>query len=94
MTIKLVKGTHVKEVSIGFSWKSLLFGIFYPMARNDFKGALMQFLLCFFTLGAAWCVIPFVYNKRFISRLLEDGYKPVDTKSKDYVSRKLNQVFE
>ena len=94
MTIKLVKGTVVKEVSTGFSWKSLLFGIFYPMARNDFKGALLQFLLCFFTFGLAWCVIPFVYNKRFISRLLEDGYKPHDTKARNYVSYKLNQVFE
>lgn len=79
--IRLHKNNTVKKVSTGFSWKSLMFGVFYPMSRGDYKGMLIQFAICFITHGAAWLIIPFTYNRVYIKRLLRKGYKPKDSKS-------------
>tara|TARA_R110002012_G_scaffold304325_1_gene507756 strand:- start:2119 stop:2400 length:282 start_codon:yes stop_codon:yes gene_type:complete len=89
MAIYLEKNGVQKKVSTGFSWKSLFFGLFYTIARGDMKGFFLQFGLMIVTGGLHWFVLPFVYNTRFIKRLLIDGYKPKDNKAKNYLIKKI-----
>lgn len=88
MSIVLIKNGIKKRVATGFSWKSLLFGCLYAIARGDIKGFILQLGLAIITFGLNWFITPFIYNKRFIKRLIEDGYKPFDDNAKDYLIRK------
>lgn len=87
--ITLEKNGLRKRVSTGYSFKSLFFGVFYPIARGDMKGVINQVLLVVLTGGLCWLIIPFNYNRRYLKRLIEDGYKPSNDKANKYLKRKL-----
>ena len=72
--ITIEKNGISKKISKGYSWKSLLFGCFYPAARGDFKGLITQLILCMFTGGLSWLVTPFVYNRIYLERMVNDGW--------------------
>lgn len=89
MSITLEKNGLQKRIATGYSFKNFCFGCLYPLATGDYKGAGIQFALATITFGASWIVTPFVYNRIRLKRLIEDGYKPFDTKTKDYLIKKL-----
>lgn len=72
--ITLEKNGLTKKVSTGFSWKLLMFGVFYPFFRGDFKGFLVQLIMCFITIGFSWLVSPFFYNKNYVKRMIDKGW--------------------
>ena len=92
--ISLQKNGLTKKVSTGYSWKSLFFGCLYPLCIGDFKGAFRHFIYCSVTFGLSWLFTPFFYNSKKIKGLIEDGYKPKDKKSEDYLTRKFNYTVE
>ena len=81
----LKKNGVEKKVATGYSWKSLFFGIFYPIVRGDMEGCLYQFLLAFFTFSLSWFIVPFNYNRRYLKRLKADGWKFRDGYYEDYL---------
>lgn len=92
--ITLTKNRLAKNVSTGFSWKSLCFGILYPIARGDFKGMWIQLLLASLTIGFSALVVPFTYNKAYIKRLLDKGYEPHDQKSETWLINNLSYTIK
>ncbi len=92
--ITLVKNGVTKDIATGFSWKSLLFGVLYPIARGDFKGMIIQFVLASLTFGLSLFIVPFTYNKAYIIRVLPDGYQPLDLKTEDYLIRKIGYIVK
>lgn len=66
-----------KSVKNGFSWTSLLFGVFVPMFRGDLTGLMIQLVLALITGGLSWFVVPFFYNSRYKDRLIDKGYREV-----------------
>lgn len=80
----------IKEVKIGFSWTTLLFGFFPALFRGDLKWAAIMFItgvvVGALTLGFGawilWLVFAFIYNKIYITDLIEKGYKPASEESK------------
>ena len=78
----------IKEAKAGFSFTSLFFGVFAPLFRGDFKGFFLQFVLAIFTGGLSWLVVPFIYNKRYIKRLIEKGYVAANQETHDILSLK------
>lgn len=97
MILKLSKNGLPKKVSVGYSWKTLLVGVFYTMYRGDVKGVIIHvgigaccFLLSYFLLLAyTILVLPFIYNRFYVKRLLEQGYTPVDEDSEIWLNMKL-----
>lgn len=81
MGILLKKNGLKKKVKTGFSWKSLLFGCFYPLFIGDTKAAFVQFALSWCTGGISLFIVPFSYNKRHIKRLINQGYTPSNNES-------------
>lgn len=64
-----------KKIATGYSWKSLLFGCLYPAARGDMKGMIIQGFLAVITFGLSWLIVPFYYNKRYLERMISNGWK-------------------
>ena len=73
---------EIKEAPLGFSWTTLLFGVFVPLIRGDFKWFVIFFILAVITLGLVWFVVPFVYNKIYVKELIYNGFRPMDDTSK------------
>ena len=68
----------IKKAPVGFSWTTLFFGGFPALFRGDIKWFCIQVLVACFTLGVSTVVFAFIYNKAYIHRLLEKGFKVKD----------------
>jgi len=89
MKVYLKNSTGVtKQVKLGFSWTMLFFGLFVPLFRGDLKWTILFLILSILTLGLAWLVLPFIYNKMYIKGLLEDGWVPADDMSRNAMMTK------
>jgi hypothetical protein len=66
----------VKKAPVGFSWTTLFFSGFPALFRGDIKWFFIQVLLCW--TGISFIIFAFIYNKIFIKKLLESGYKVKD----------------
>lgn len=73
----------IKTAPTGFSWTMLFFGCFVPLFRGDTKWFFISLAAGFVTLGLSWLVMPFIYNKRYICNLLENGFTPSNDYSRD-----------
>ena len=64
----------IKKAPVGFSWTTLFFGPLPALFRSDFKWFFIQ-LLCALPLGIGFPLFAFIYNKIYIKKCLEAGYK-------------------
>lgn len=80
----------LRQAPVGFSWTTLFFGFFPALIRGHWTGALIIFLIGFFTFGLSQMVFAFIYNKMYVRHLLGEGFK-LSTASTDpaYLSRRL-----
>lgn len=87
--VKNSYGKH-REVKLGFSWTALLFGVFVPLFRGDWKWFLIillaEIVLGAISMGVVTVILmlafPFFYNKLYAKDLYEDGYRGL-TKDED-----------
>lgn len=78
-----------KEVKVGFSWTGLFFGILVPMVRGDWKGFFIWLIVDIVTVGIGWLIFPFVYNKTYIKRIIENrGYLPATNEDMSILNSK------
>lgn len=97
MEVTLInKKTEIsKTVPTGFSWTVLLFGCFVPLFRSDFKWAAIMFLatagVAAATMGfggiLATIAFSFVYNKLYITDLLNSGFESKDQQTTDILRK-------
>lgn len=64
-----------KKGFYGFSWTTLLFGGFPALFRGDYMIGLIFIVLNIFTVGVAGLIFAFSYNRRYTTKLLEEGYQ-------------------
>ena len=64
----------LKNGYYGFSWTYLFFGWLVPVIRGELGIAILHLILTFFTLGIWQIVFAFMYNKQYMTRMLEKGY--------------------
>ena len=58
----------------GYSWTYLFFGWFVPLFRGELGVAALHFVFTAFTFGLWQLVVSFLYNKQYMTRMLEKGY--------------------
>jgi len=82
------KGTGKRaNAPVGFSWTVLFFGFYVPLLRRDFKNAGIIFLalivssLLFPLSIVALIYLSYVYNKFYVEKLINDGYRFERTES-------------
>jgi uncharacterized protein YecT (DUF1311 family) len=64
----------IKKAPIGFSWSTLMFPAWSAFFRADWKAFFLQLLTDYvFVLGLV--IWPFIYNKMYLNKLLERGFK-------------------
>lgn len=98
--ISLKKDYETKNISLGFSWFFLLFGIFYPLVKGDFKNTLLIMAILFVALMLskvypplvllsfiAYVVFAFIYNKIYAKDLIKKGFLPVNEYSKNALEK-------
>ena len=74
-TVNLEKSGLIKEAPVGFSWTTLFFGMLPALFRGDFKWTLIMLITGFVTVGLAFLVFAFIYNRLYITSMIESGYK-------------------
>jgi hypothetical protein len=68
----------VKKGFFGFSWTYLLFGLLVPIFRGEVGIGLLHLALTAVTFGVFQIVMPFLYNKQYMTRLLTSGWQLSD----------------
>lgn len=65
----------IKTAPVGFSWTTFFFSCLPALFRGDMKWFLIQLLCAAVTSGLSGLVFMFIYNKLYITKLLEKGFK-------------------
>jgi hypothetical protein len=68
-----------KDGYYGFSWTYLFFGFWVPLIRGELGVAALHLLFSIFTFGIWQIIVSFLYNKQYMTRMLENGYILNDT---------------
>ena len=63
----------MKSGYYGFSWTFLFFGWFVPVFRGELFIALLHLAITVATFGIWQVIIAFLYNKQYMTRMLEKG---------------------
>lgn len=58
----------------GFSWTYLLFGWWVPLFRGELVVAALHFIFTVITFGIWQIIVAFLYNRQYMTRMLEKGY--------------------
>lgn len=69
----------MKNGYYGFSWTFLFFGWLVPVFRGELFTALLHLIITVLTFGIWQVIIAFLYNKQYMTRMLEKGYVLNDT---------------
>lgn len=64
-----------KKGRYGYSWTYLFFGWWVPLFRGEIGIALLHLIATICTLGIWQIVFSFMYNRQYMTRLLDGGYK-------------------
>jgi hypothetical protein len=77
----------MKSGYYGFSWTFLFFGWFVPIFRGELFISLLHFVITIVTFGLWQVIIAFLYNKQYMTRMLEKGYVLNDTEEVNEAAR-------
>lgn len=69
------KGFH------GFSWTYLFFGWWVPLFRGEIGLAILHLIVTLCTFGLWQLIVAFLYNRQYMTRMLEKGYQLSDTEA-------------
>lgn len=76
--VKHLQSGLVKKGFYGYSWTYLLFGWLVPVFRGEIGIGVLHLVLTLFTFGIFQVVMPYLYNKQFMTRLLTSGWQLSD----------------
>ena len=68
-----------KEGYVGYCWTYYLFGFLVPLFRGEIGIALMHFVFTIISFGLFQIIMPFLYNKQYMTRMLTAGWELYDT---------------
>ena len=78
----------IKHCFVGYSWTYFLFGFFVPIFRGEISIGVFHFILSIVTLGIFQLIMPFLYNKQYSTRLLNNSWSLNDTEVNNEIARK------
>lgn len=76
VTLKHPVSKETKTAPLGFSWMFFFLGCITCLIRSDWKWAGITLLAGIFSVGISHFVFMFIYNKLYITDLLNNGFKP------------------
>lgn len=89
--IKHTQSNIVKSGYVGYCWTYLLFGWIVPIVRGEIGIGVLHLVITLVTFGLFQIIMPFLYNKQFMTRHLNSGYALGDTDEINQIAKqKLN----
>ena len=76
-----------KNCFVGYSWTYLIFGFFVPIFRGEISIGVFHLILSLVTFGIFQLIMPFLYNKQYSIRLLNNSWSLNDSEEKNAVAR-------
>ena len=71
-----------KNCFVGYSWTYLIFGFFVPIFRGEISIGVFHLILSLVTFGIFQLIMPFLYNKQYSIRLLNNSWSLNDSEEK------------
>ena len=85
--VKHDKSGIQKNCIVGYSWTYFLFGFFVPIYRGEIAISLLHFIFSLTTFGIFQLIMPFLYNKQYSIRLLNDSWSLNDSEENNEIAR-------
>ena len=85
--IKHQESGLIKTGVYGFSWTYLIFGWFVPVFRGELGVGALHLLFTFLTFGLWQFIFSFLYNKQYMTRMLQNGWKLSGTEDEKIKAR-------
>jgi hypothetical protein len=76
-----------KNCFVGYSWTYFLFGFFVPIFRGEISIGVFHLIFSLVTLGIFQLIMPFLYNKQYSIRLLNNSWSLNDSEDNNAIAR-------
>ena len=76
-----------KHCFVGYSWTYCFFGFFVPIFRGEIAVGVFHLIFSLVTFGIFQLIMPFLYNKQYSTRLLNDSWSLDDSDENNEIAR-------
>ena len=76
-----------KNCFVGYSWTYFLFGFFVPIFRGEISIGVFHLIFSLVTFGIFQLIMPFLYNKQYSTRLLNNSWSLNDSEDNNAIAR-------
>ena len=76
-----------KNCFVGYSWTYFLFGFFVPIFRGEISIGVFHLIFSLVTFGIFQLIMPFLYNKQYSIRLLNNSWSLNDSEENNSIAR-------
>ena len=89
---KKIKAKHnesgiQKNCFVGYSWTYFFFGFFVPIFRGEISIGVFHLIFSLVTFGIFQLIMPFLYNKQYSIRLLNNSWSLNDSENNNAIAR-------
>jgi len=78
----------LKHCFVGYSWTYFFFGFFVPIFRGEILIGVFHLIFSIVTFGIFQLIMPFLYNKQYSTRLLNNSWSLNDSEVNNGIARK------
>ena len=76
-----------KNCFVGYSWTYFFFGFFVPIFRGEISIGVFHLIFSIVTFGIFQLIMPFLYNKQYSTRLLNNSWSLHDSEDNNAIAR-------
>lgn len=76
-----------KNCFVGYSWTYFVFGFFVPIFRGEISIGIFHLIFSVVTFGIFQLIMPFLYNKQYSIRLLNNSWNLDDSEDNNAIAR-------
>ena len=77
----------LKNCFVGYSWTYFFFGFFVPIFRGEISIGVFHLIFSLVTFGIFQLIMPFLYNKQYSTRLLNNSWSLNDSEENNSIAR-------
>ena len=86
--IKHAPSGLVKSGYVGYCWTYFFLGFFVPITRGEIGIGVLHLILSMVTFGLFQLIMPFLYNKQYMTRMITGGWRLDDTDEISAIARR------
>jgi len=76
-----------KSGYVGYCWTYFFLGFLVPITRGEIGVGVLHLILSVVTFGLFQLIMPFLYNKQYMTRLLTSGWQLADSEELNALAR-------